>query len=110
MIARTAASREVISSIRSMDEEFMRNVQAKDVEKLVSAFYAEDPVTSVVRLCFAKHDATLDAALDRMARRPERDRSPPPTRRDRLSCNAPNRMDASAKPPSIRQRGRIADN
>ena len=27
----------------------------------VSAFYEEDPVTSVVRLCFAKDDATLDA-------------------------------------------------
>lgn len=36
----------------------------------VSAFYAEQPVTSVVRLCFAKQDATLDAALERMARRP----------------------------------------
>lgn len=36
----------------------------------VSAFYAQEPVTSVVRLCFAKHDATLDAALERMAKRP----------------------------------------
>lgn len=36
----------------------------------VSAFYAEDAVRSVVRLCFAKQDATLDAALERMARRP----------------------------------------
>ncbi|MGY2732777.1 aminotransferase [Sphingomonas sp. UYP23] len=36
----------------------------------VSAFYAADPVTSVVRLCFAKQDATLDAALERMAKRP----------------------------------------
>jgi N-succinyldiaminopimelate aminotransferase len=33
----------------------------------VSAFYAEAPVTSVVRFCFAKADATLDAALDRLA-------------------------------------------
>ncbi|MGN6819248.1 MAG: aminotransferase [Sphingomonas sp.] len=33
----------------------------------VSAFYAEDPVTDVVRLCFAKSDATLDAAVERMA-------------------------------------------
>lgn len=33
----------------------------------VSAFYAEAPVTSVARLCFAKMDATLDAALERMA-------------------------------------------
>jgi N-succinyldiaminopimelate aminotransferase len=36
----------------------------------VSAFYAEDAVRSVVRLCFAKQDATLDAALERMRRRP----------------------------------------
>jgi N-succinyldiaminopimelate aminotransferase len=33
----------------------------------VSAFYAEDPVTSVVRFCFAKRDATLDGALERLA-------------------------------------------
>jgi aspartate/methionine/tyrosine aminotransferase len=36
----------------------------------VSAFYAEDPVTTIVRFCFAKADATIDAALERMARRP----------------------------------------
>ena len=35
----------------------------------VSAFYSAHPVTNVVRLCFAKHDATIDAALERMARR-----------------------------------------
>lgn len=33
----------------------------------VSAFYREEPVTSVVRLCFAKKDETLDAAILRMA-------------------------------------------
>ncbi len=32
----------------------------------VSAFYAESPVRTVVRFCFAKKDATLDAALDRL--------------------------------------------
>lgn len=32
----------------------------------VSAFYAEQPITSVVRFCFAKTDAVLDAALDRL--------------------------------------------
>ncbi len=36
----------------------------------VSAFYAEDAVTNVVRLCFAKQDFTLDAALERMEKRP----------------------------------------
>ncbi len=33
----------------------------------VSAFYATDPIRSVVRFCFAKRDATLDAALERLA-------------------------------------------
>jgi len=33
----------------------------------VSAFYAQSPVTNCVRLCFAKQDATLDAAIERMA-------------------------------------------
>lgn len=32
----------------------------------VSAFYAEEPVKSVVRFCFAKTDATLDKALERL--------------------------------------------
>ena len=34
----------------------------------VSAFYPQDPVTSIVRLCFAKDYATLNSALDRMPR------------------------------------------
>jgi aspartate/methionine/tyrosine aminotransferase len=39
----------------------------------VSAFYAEGAVRNVVRFCFAKRDATLDAALERLAaRRPRR--------------------------------------
>ncbi len=33
----------------------------------VSAFYAEDAVTSVLRFCFVKDDATLDAAIERIA-------------------------------------------
>ena len=32
----------------------------------VSAFYPDASVRGLVRLCFAKDDATLDAALDRM--------------------------------------------
>lgn len=32
----------------------------------VSAFYAQTPVTTVARFCFAKNDATLDAALARL--------------------------------------------
>jgi aspartate/methionine/tyrosine aminotransferase len=34
----------------------------------LSAFYAEDPVTSVVRLCFAKKPETLSAGIERMAK------------------------------------------
>ncbi|NNM75488.1 aminotransferase [Sphingomonas sp. ID1715] len=34
----------------------------------VSAFYSDAPVASIVRLCFAKQDATLDAAIERMAK------------------------------------------
>lgn len=33
----------------------------------VSAFYQENPVRNVVRFCFAKKDATLDGALERLA-------------------------------------------
>jgi N-succinyldiaminopimelate aminotransferase len=33
----------------------------------VSAFYAQAPVCTVLRFCFAKTDRTLDAALDRLA-------------------------------------------
>ncbi|MFG1227110.1 aminotransferase [Xanthobacter autotrophicus DSM 597] len=33
----------------------------------VSAFYAQDAVKSVVRFCFAKHDATIDRALEQLA-------------------------------------------
>ena len=33
----------------------------------LSAFYAEDPVRHVARLCFAKQDAVLDRAVERMA-------------------------------------------
>jgi aspartate/methionine/tyrosine aminotransferase len=34
----------------------------------ISAFYVEEPVTHLVRLCFAKEDATLDEALARLER------------------------------------------
>ncbi len=34
----------------------------------LSAFYAEDPVTSVVRLCFAKKPETLAAGVERLAK------------------------------------------
>ena len=34
----------------------------------VSAFYETEPVTTIVRLCFAKRDETLDAGAERLAR------------------------------------------
>jgi aspartate/methionine/tyrosine aminotransferase len=34
----------------------------------VSSFYAEEPVTSVVRLCFSKKDSTIDAGIERLAK------------------------------------------
>ncbi len=34
----------------------------------VSAFYAEAPVTAIVRLCHAKKDATLDAGIEALAK------------------------------------------
>src|SRR5829696_9204076 len=51
------------------DETFCKRlvVEHKVAAIPVSAFYAVDPIRSVVRFCFAKHDATLDAALDRLA-------------------------------------------
>jgi N-succinyldiaminopimelate aminotransferase len=33
----------------------------------VSAFYPDAAIRNLVRFCFAKHDATIDAALDRLA-------------------------------------------
>ncbi|MGN8000395.1 aminotransferase [Sphingomonas sp. 22176] len=40
--------------------------EAKVATIPVSAFYAEDPVTNVVRFCFVKEDAVLDDALTRV--------------------------------------------
>ena len=51
------------------DESFCRRLVAehKVAAIPVSAFYAADPIRSVVRFCFAKRDTTLDAALERLA-------------------------------------------
>jgi aspartate/methionine/tyrosine aminotransferase len=42
----------------------------------VSAFYEQDPVTSIVRLCFSKSDATLDEGVTRLAKARELMRRP----------------------------------
>ena len=51
------------------DEAFCRDIVSRcGVAAIpVSAFYAEDAVRSVVRFCFAKSDATLPRALERLA-------------------------------------------
>ncbi|RIK99024.1 MAG: aminotransferase [Proteobacteria bacterium] len=55
--------------LNESDEAFCKRIVAehKVAAIPVSAFYEEDAVTSVVRFCFAKKDATLDAALERLA-------------------------------------------
>jgi aspartate/methionine/tyrosine aminotransferase len=46
----------------------MRLVKEHGVAAIpVSAFYAENPVKTVVRFCFAKRDEVLDGALERLA-------------------------------------------
>jgi aspartate/methionine/tyrosine aminotransferase len=52
----------------SDDVEFcLRLVKEHGVAAIpVSAFYAEHPVKTVVRFCFAKRDEVLDAALERL--------------------------------------------
>jgi N-succinyldiaminopimelate aminotransferase len=51
------------------DESFCRRLVAEHKVAAIpmSAFYADDPIRSVVRFCFAKRDQTLDAALERLA-------------------------------------------
>lgn len=55
--------------LNETDEEFCRRIVTdyKVAAIPVSAFYEEDAVTSVVRFCFAKKDATLDSALERLS-------------------------------------------
>jgi N-succinyldiaminopimelate aminotransferase len=58
------------SGIAADDQAFCeRAVREAGVAAIpVSAFYAQDPVRSVVRLCFAKRDETLDAGVEALAR------------------------------------------
>jgi aspartate/methionine/tyrosine aminotransferase len=51
------------------DEAFCRRLvtEHKVAAIPVSAFYEDDPVKSVVRFCFSKTDATIDAALERLS-------------------------------------------
>ncbi len=58
------------SGVSLGDRDFcLRAVQEAGVAAIpVSAFYETDPVSHVVRLCFAKRDETLDAGIERLAR------------------------------------------
>ncbi|MCK7473775.1 MAG: aminotransferase [Rhodopseudomonas palustris] len=55
--------------LNESDEAFCRRIvtEYKVAAIPVSAFYENNPVTSVVRFCFAKTDATIDAALERLS-------------------------------------------
>ena len=58
------------SGIAEPDRDFcLRAVKEAGVAAIpVSAFYEQDPVTNVVRLCFSKGDETLDAGIERLAK------------------------------------------
>ncbi|MFI4965428.1 MAG: aminotransferase [Caulobacterales bacterium] len=58
------------SGIAEPDRDFcLRAVKQAGVAAIpVSAFYEENPVTHIVRLCFSKRDQTLDAGVERLAR------------------------------------------
>lgn len=58
------------SGIDEADRAFcLRAVKDHGVAAIpVSAFYEADPVTTIVRLCFAKKDETLDEGIARLAR------------------------------------------
>lgn len=55
--------------LNETDEAFCRRIVTdyKVAAIPVSAFYEKDAVTSIVRFCFAKKDATIDAALERLS-------------------------------------------
>ncbi|RTL73572.1 MAG: aminotransferase class I/II-fold pyridoxal phosphate-dependent enzyme, partial [Bradyrhizobiaceae bacterium] len=56
--------------LNETDEDFCKRivVEHKVASIPVSSFYEDDAVKSVVRLCFAKSDATIDTALERLSR------------------------------------------
>ncbi len=58
------------SGVEELDRAFcLRAVHEAGVAAIpVSAFYEEDPVTTIVRLCFSKGDAVLDEGVERLAR------------------------------------------
>jgi aspartate/methionine/tyrosine aminotransferase len=65
------------SGIAEPDRAFaLRAVREAGVASIpVSALYEDDPVTTILRLCFAKSDAVLDEAVGRLARARELSRA-----------------------------------
>jgi aspartate/methionine/tyrosine aminotransferase len=63
--------------VREGDRDFcLRAVNEAGVAAIpVSAFYEVDRVTSIVRLCFSKADATLDEGVARLAKAREGSRA-----------------------------------
>ncbi len=58
------------SGVRESDADFcMRAVKEAGIAAIpLSAFYEADPVTTIIRLCFAKRDETLDEGARRLAK------------------------------------------
>lgn len=58
------------SGVAEGDRDFcLRSVKEAGVAAIpLSALYEEDPVTTIVRLCFSKRDDTLDGGIERLAR------------------------------------------
>jgi aspartate/methionine/tyrosine aminotransferase len=58
------------SGVREGDAEFcLRAVKEAGIAAIpLSAFYEADPVTTIIRLCFAKGDETLDEGARRLAK------------------------------------------
>ena len=70
------------SGVTEADRAFcLRSVKEAGVAAIpVSAFYEADPVTSIVRLCFSKADATLDEGVARLAKARDLSRAATPVR------------------------------
>jgi aspartate/methionine/tyrosine aminotransferase len=65
------------SGVNEADRAFcLRAVKEAGVAAIpVSALYEEEPVTTIMRLCFAKRDETLDGGIERLARARELSRA-----------------------------------
>jgi aspartate/methionine/tyrosine aminotransferase len=74
------------SGIDEPDRAFaLRAVKAAGVASIpVSALYEEAPITSILRLCFAKQDAVLDEAVSRLVHARELSRKDAPPRAGEL--------------------------